>query len=749
MGVYVSIGLGVVSVLLAFWAAREIFLSGRRRTAAKRPAAPPDWRVETAARLRLLEGFGLEATGEARDLLGLGESAAQDQDALLESLRNGRDALATALDGLRKNGAAFAVRIETASGRIVEARGAPVGVEPLVSLTDQTALLRRLERAEDEAQRMKSELGALRRAHHGAGVVAWRLGADGEIRVKGARGDPDVYSEAPEEDLLTALRRLSGDDASPKRRVVAARGGDLTVYELIHAEPLAAGGGEYAARDVSEAARAEQAMEHLVDTMSETFAHLKVGLMIFDAERRLTLFNPAIIEIFGGGSDWLARRPLFRELLDQLRAMRVLPEQIDYTAWRERLIAAAEHEQPTPTQEIWHLTNGRSLMVLMRPHPSGGLAVVVEDVSESMALRRSSSSERSLRRATTDMLEEGIAVFGPDGLLRMANVALRRIWKLNDDQTAIGRHVSDLIEIWEVETGAERFWSALSEAATQGRGRAALAEKLTLADGRLIFARLSPMPDGSTLVVFGDATATERVAEALKERNDVLEHADEMRSALVDQISHQMRTPLNSIFGFGQLLEGERFGDLNETQKDYVIGIIQGCDDLMDAINGMSDLISIGNAAERTTTETVDPDDLLQDVMALAERRLGARAVELHGIASGRPFVFGGPRVRLRQMLFNMIMDASVRSRPEETICVSIEFSVDLLSLTCSCRPLSSAPESALALALVRRFARLSGGETEVSETPDGDRVTTVKLPASGAQQNAADKPLEEIARTV
>ena len=109
-----------------------------------------------------------------------------------------------------------------------------------------------------------------------------------------------------------------------------------------------------------------------------------------------------------------------------------------------------------------------------------------------------------------------------------------------------------------------RILVMVQDRVTTGDGRRKVREKFTLVSGAIVQGRYSPMPDGSSLLVMSDITASENIATALRERNDALEHADEIRGALVEQISHQMRTPLNAVFGFSQLLGDERFDDLTK-----------------------------------------------------------------------------------------------------------------------------------------------------------------------------------------
>ncbi|MEO0361664.1 MAG: PAS-domain containing protein, partial [Pseudomonadota bacterium] len=661
MEIAIAIAFAGVSLAAAFLALKDARRIAPRPASAGGADAPAPFAVLDA-------GGGVTATPAARALLGLSRPPTEPRG-LAAAVALGAEEFAEALGRLAERGVAFRQIIETSEGRLVEAAGSPVGAEAAVVFTDQTGAIGEARLARAALREAQEELNDLRTAHRLAGVFSWRSDPSGAVRWR-SEGFADLAVPTRRALIEAAADRARRSDRAETRfagapdaleDVIETPEGDraFAVAAVARDEE---GGALHVAADVGAVVRSERAMERLIDTMSATFAHLKVGLMIFDRASRLVLFNPAIIETFGLSGEELARRPELRAFLDGLRRDRKLPERLDYAEWRERIMSLADAPDPAPFEEIWHLADGRSLMALFRPHGSGGLAFVVEDVTEAMALRRSSSSVRAVSRATTDMLEEGVAVFGPDGRLSVANGALKRIWGFGPEDAAAERHVSELVERWEGLSGPSPFWGALLGAATHGRERVETAHKLELRDGRLLAARLSPMPDGSTLAVFSDATATERVAAALKERNEALERADEMRSGLIDQIAHQMRTPLNSVIGLGQLLADPRFGELNDTQRDYVEGIVESSNDLLNAINGMSDLITVGAKLEEEEAAPVDVVAALEEVVAVFARRLKDRAPKVEVDCGDLGEDLQGPADQLRQIASHMLMDAAAKS---------------------------------------------------------------------------------------
>jgi signal transduction histidine kinase/CheY-like chemotaxis protein len=79
----------------------------------------------------------------------------------------------------------------------------------------------------------------------------------------------------------------------------------------------------------------------------------------------------------------------------------------------------------------------------------------------------------------------------------------------------------------------------------------------------------------------------------LDEKADHLRRADEMKSKFLSNMSHEFRTPLNSIRALSRLLMERSDGDLNEEQAKQVGFIAKAADDLTELVNDLLDLAKI------------------------------------------------------------------------------------------------------------------------------------------------------------
>ncbi len=87
----------------------------------------------------------------------------------------------------------------------------------------------------------------------------------------------------------------------------------------------------------SEVATSKDTLKRFTETLSTTFAHLSGGLAIFDADKSLFLFNPALSDLLDLDPAWLAKRPSISDFISMLGEKRNLPEKKNFLEWRRLL----------------------------------------------------------------------------------------------------------------------------------------------------------------------------------------------------------------------------------------------------------------------------------------------------------------------------------------------------------------------------------------------------------------------------
>lgn len=102
--------------------------------------------------------------------------------------------------------------------------------------------------------------------------------------------------------------------------------------------------------------KAENSLSEFVATLTKTFAHLPIGLAIFDRKRQLTLFNPALTDLVSLPIEFLVGKPTLFSFLDHLREKRMMPEPKDYKSWRQQMSELEAAAVNGTYEETWSLS---------------------------------------------------------------------------------------------------------------------------------------------------------------------------------------------------------------------------------------------------------------------------------------------------------------------------------------------------------------------------------------------------------
>lgn len=300
----------------------------------------------------------------------------------------------------------------------------------------------------------------------------------------------------------------SCDDTSRRVRAIpTSRSGEETDASLWYdVWRFAAKAGQHRlfhAVPATDAVRAEQALKSFVVTLTDTFSHLTTALAVFDRDRRLTLFNPAFVEMTGLDPAWASGRPTLKSVLDTMRELRVIPEPKDYYTWRDRIIALEQSAQHGCFAEEWPLADGRTLRVVGRPHPRGAVAFLFEDITPELSHSRRMRAELELGSAVLDGMEEAVVVFSETGTVLMANAAYTRMWGVDPNQTLAETTVEDCIAVWTAGSMPSSAWAALrSYASGANTAREPWRCDVALPGRGSLQARFQPLPGGRTLAAF-------------------------------------------------------------------------------------------------------------------------------------------------------------------------------------------------------------------------------------------------------
>ena len=352
------------------------------------------------------------------------------------------------------------------------------------------------QRAQDD------ELAALRQITDDAPLPIWREDAGGAISWANRAYVTLAMQQAAEDvPIGWPLPRLMAAAQTGRQSLALPAGRPAAVFDCaVSTQPD--GGRIVYALPADTAAQAEQALESFVQTLGKTFAHLPIGLAIFDRQRKLQLFNPALTDLCNLPVDFLSARPGLFAVLDAMRERGMIPEPKDYKSWRQQMAALEQSAANGQYEETWALHSGLTYRVIGRPHPEGALALLFQDISDEITRARRMRADLELGQSVIDATDEAIAVFSSAGQLVMSNTAYARLWGHDPSGMVADQSLADLADRWRGACAPNHFWSLTEGYAASSGPREPWVSQARMNDGRSLRCRLAPLAGGATLVGF-------------------------------------------------------------------------------------------------------------------------------------------------------------------------------------------------------------------------------------------------------
>jgi signal transduction histidine kinase/ActR/RegA family two-component response regulator len=236
-----------------------------------------------------------------------------------------------------------------------------------------------------------------------------------------------------------------------------------------------------------------------------------------------------------------------------------------------------------------------------------------------------------------------------------------------------------------------------------------------------------------------------------RHRREEAERANQAKTEFLGRMSHEVRTPLNSILGFAQLLVDDLDGD----DRASVERILRAGNHLQRLIDDILDLSSIEAGQTVMTIESTELGPTIEESIALLEplAREKATTVVRRDAADAPSAVLADPK-RLEQVLLNLISNAIKYGGPggEVVVCVEGHVHDAVIKVIDKGRGIpdehmaelftpfergsargSGIEGSGLGLALTKNLVETMGGTIDV-QTGSGGSTFSVTLPAAEAE---------------
>ncbi|HKE16330.1 MAG TPA: PAS domain-containing protein [Kofleriaceae bacterium] len=367
-------------------------------------------------------------------------------------------------------------------------------------------------------------------------------------------------------------------------------------------------------------------LEKSVATLHATLEASLDGVLVVDQRGLVVDFNQRFLDIWGLPEENIRGA-------DQALLIRHASALMVDGAEFERRVLALDVSPGSSSHEELALRDGRflerfSAPVVLPTGPALGRVWFFRDVTA----RRRAEDEVRQASGLLDAVFENI----PD-LVCVKDAETLRFVRLNraaeelvglDRSVAIGKGDRDFFT-----AEAAAFFESTDRRVLREGGLVDIAENPvdTLHRGRrLLHTKKIPIAaeDGRPKYLLGisrDITEEKRAERELRDAKEAAEKARHTTSGFLSNMSLEMRRPLNSILGFARVLDGQRFGELRESQREYVQYILRAGQRMLNLVNDLLDLRRLADDREplASTRLALDPlvDEAIQSVKAVADEK--------------------------------------------------------------------------------------------------------------------------------
>ncbi|MBU2767181.1 PAS domain S-box protein [Acidithiobacillus ferrivorans] len=256
-----------------------------------------------------------------------------------------------------------------------------------------------------------------------------------------------------------------------------------------------------------------------------------------------------------------------------------------------------------------------------------------------------------------------------------------------------------------------------------------------------------------------DQTENRQVESALIDAKSAAEKANRAKSDFLSSMSHELRSPLNAILGFAQLMESDSPSP-TPSQAANIKQILQGGWYLLELIDEILDLAVIESGILALSLESVSISEVMIECQAMIEPQAQKRGIRMTFPPRALDNFVKVDRTRFKQVLINLLSNAIKYNRTDGTVVVAcatiaperIRISVTDTGVGLSPEKLAQLFQSfnrlgqeagaeegtGIGLVTTKRLVELMGGEIGVESTIGVGSVFWIELTAAASPQSVA-----------
>lgn len=301
-----------------------------------------------------------------------------------------------------------------------------------------------------------------------------------------------------------------------------------------------------------------------------------------------------------------------------------------------------------------------------------GASKIARDIGDQIRARE----KQARLAAIVDSSEDTILSKTLEGIITSWNKAAEHMFGYTEKEM-IGKHISTLIPIERLKEedyiiGEIKAGNKVDHFETYRRHK----------NGTLIPISLSVSPIISDGVIIGAAKIARDITaqiEAKKESERLYEEIKSLNSKkdeFIGLASHELKTPLTSIYGYLQILERVIAGD---RAKMFLTKTLQQVNKLSLLVNDLLDVSKIESGKLRLVKASVSIEEVVNDAIQLLEHTNTTHKIRLQ--SHGNPETVKGDAHRIEQVLVNLMTNAIKYSSKSDAIDISVHYSISQVKI--------------------------------------------------------------------
>lgn len=377
---------------------------------------------------------------------------------------------------------------------------------------------------------------------------------------------------------------------------------------------------------------------------------------------------------------------------------------------------------------------------------------IIHDVTDKRKAAEMALYEQYLMNALLDTTPDLIYFKDNESRLIRVNKAVLNRFGFRHESEILGKTDFDL---FSQEYALQTFQDERKILET-GSPLIGLEEKVIWPDGHITWASTSKLPlkdvEGNIIGTFGisrDITDWKKIIEELSKAKEKAEESDRLKTSFLQNMSHEVRTPMNAIMGFSELLRNENL--LPEKRREYVNIICQSSTNLLNIIEDVLKISSIETGQEKVNLEECQLSELISVLELQFRKKAEQKNLDfITDITTDEEINFLTDKTKLTQIIANLLNNAlkfthkgfiRLGCRVENTF---LHFFVEDSGIGISAEHIDKIFErfyqvesylsrdfggTGLGLSICRAYTEMLGGTISVESIPDKGSIFHVLIP--------------------